>query len=60
MPADTPYAGVASIFLSALAAGRAPQVFEDGRQLRDFVHVADVARANVLALTTVQRHMSER
>lgn len=52
MPRDTPYAGVASIFLSALAAGRAPQVFEDGRQTRDFVHVRDVARANVLALTT--------
>ena len=51
MPSDTPYAGVASIFRSELAAGRAPQVFEDGGQRRDFVHVTDVARANVLALT---------
>lgn len=51
MPRDTPYAGVASIFASSLAAGRAPQVFEDGGQRRDFVHVRDVARANVLALT---------
>lgn len=51
MPRDTPYAGVASLFASELAAGRAPRVFEDGGQLRDFVHVRDIARANVLALT---------
>ncbi|QKW36377.1 NAD-dependent epimerase/dehydratase family protein [Actinomadura sp. NAK00032] len=50
MPRDTPYAGVAAIFRSALLDGRPPQVFEDGAQRRDFVHVRDVARANVLAL----------
>lgn len=51
MPRDTPYAGVASIFRSALASGDVPRVLEDGRQRRDFVHVSDVARANALALT---------
>ncbi len=53
MPRDTPYAGVASIFRSELAAGRAPRVYEDGRQMRDFVHVRDVARANVTALESL-------
>jgi dTDP-L-rhamnose 4-epimerase len=50
MPRDTPYSGVAAIFRSALESGRAPRVFEDGAQRRDFVHVSDVARANVAAL----------
>jgi dTDP-L-rhamnose 4-epimerase len=50
MPRDTPYAGVASIFRSAIAGGREPRVFEDGGQLRDFIHVADIARANLAAL----------
>ena len=50
MPRDTPYAGVASFFRSALARGEAPRVFEDGGQRRDFVHVRDVAAANVAAL----------
>ncbi|MFI7005024.1 NAD-dependent epimerase/dehydratase family protein [Streptomyces sp. NPDC050145] len=50
MPRDTPYAGVASFFRSALARGEAPRVYEDGRQRRDFVHVRDVAAANLAAL----------
>ncbi|MFI1096398.1 NAD-dependent epimerase/dehydratase family protein [Streptomyces sp. NPDC020917] len=53
MPRDTPYAGVASYFRSALARGLAPRVFEDGGQRRDFVHVTDVAAANVRALEAV-------
>src|SRR5216684_1845845 len=50
MPRDTPYSGVAAIFRSALEGGRAPEVFEDGGQRRDFVHVRDVAQANLRAL----------
>lgn len=56
MPRDTPYAGVASIFRSQLESGRAPRVFEDGQQLRDFVHVSDVAAINALALVGGRAH----
>ena len=50
MPRDTPYAGVAARFLSSLDHGEPPQVFEDGGQRRDFVHVSDVAGAVRAAL----------
>lgn len=50
MPRDTPYAGVAAIFRSALENGEPARVFEDGGQRRDFIHVRDIARANLLAL----------
>ena len=47
---SNPYTGVAAIFASRLLNGRAPLVFEDGRQMRDFVSVHDVVQANLLAM----------
>ncbi len=51
MPRDTPYSGVAAIFRYSLEKGQPPTVFEDVRQIRDFVHVDDVATANLDAVS---------
>ena len=47
---SNPYAGFAAIVISRLLNGAQPMVFEDGGQRRDFVHVADVARAFAMVL----------
>lgn len=47
---SNPYTGVIAIFSARYLNGKAPIVFEDGGQLRDFVHVSDVVRANVMAM----------
>ncbi len=60
MPRDTPYSGVAAIFRSSLERGEAPRVFEDGGQMRDFIHVEDVAAANVAAVRSEARRVLGR
>lgn len=47
---SNPYTGVAAVFASRLLNGNPPLVFEDGEQQRDFVHVHDIVRANLLAM----------
>ena len=47
---SNPYTGVMAIFASRLMNGKAPVIFEDGLQQRDFVNVADVVQANMLAM----------
>ena len=44
------YSGVLRVFTLQMMSDRAPSVFEDGRQLRDYVNVLDVAQANLLVL----------
>jgi dTDP-L-rhamnose 4-epimerase len=51
---SNPYTGVLAIFAVRLLNGRPPLIFEDGQQQRDFVNVADIARACRLAIETPQ------
>lgn len=45
----SPYSGVISIFMDRAGRGELPTIFGDGEQFRDFVYVADVVQANLLA-----------
>lgn len=47
---SNPYTGVMAIFLSRIKNNNSPLLFEDGKQLRDYIYVKDVARLNVDAL----------
>jgi UDP-glucose 4-epimerase len=53
-----PYSGVIAIFTGNLGKGLRPVIYGDGEQTRDFIHVSDVVRANLLALET-KRGMGE-
>lgn len=44
------YSGILRNFTQRLLAGQAPVCYEDGLQVRDYVYVGDVARANLLVL----------
>ncbi len=46
----TPYVGVITIFIRRLLLGQQPDIFGDGEQRRDFVHVDDIVAANLLCL----------
>ena len=56
-PRQNPYgeAGVVAIFIGALLQGRRPIVYGDGHQTRDFIHVRDAVRSNILALDLLLR-----
>ncbi|MBN2327489.1 MAG: SDR family NAD(P)-dependent oxidoreductase [Candidatus Omnitrophica bacterium] len=47
---SNPYTGVIAIFMSRLANGKQPVIYEDGRQSRDFISVHDIVQANMLAM----------
>lgn len=49
--ADSPYSGVIALFTAAVSRGRAPTIFGDGLQSRDFVYISDAVQALVLAST---------
>lgn len=53
---SNPYTGVAAVFAARLTNGQPPLIFEDGEQMRDFVSIHDIVRANMLAMKRPESH----
>jgi dTDP-L-rhamnose 4-epimerase len=47
---SNPYTGACAIFAGRVNSNKRPYIFEDGKQLRDLIHVKDISKANILAL----------
>jgi len=50
---SNPYTGVCAIFSSRIKNNNPPTIYEDGEQIRDFIYVEDIARANILCLEKI-------
>jgi len=49
---SNPYAGIIAIFVSRILNNEPPIIYEDGLQMRDYIHVSDVVRANIMAMNS--------
>jgi len=54
---NSPYSGVITKFIARVKSGQPPIIYGDGEQVRDFIHVEDIAKAVEKALTT--EHLNE-
>lgn len=53
---NSPYSAVIPKFIGALLQGRAPTIFGDGEQSRDFTYIENVVQANLLAMSAEHLH----
>jgi dTDP-L-rhamnose 4-epimerase len=47
---SNPYTGVSMLFSTRIINGKPPVIYEDGKQTRDFIHVSDIVKANIMAI----------